>query len=347
MSEKDIFEEARDRLQLSLQSTTEDRNMAKEDLLFAEGEGHWDDEQVTTASAETPELTINLTDALVQRVENNMQEQRPRGKCHPVGDGANIDTAETINGIGRHVEYRSEASVAYDTAGKMAVRAGWGYCRLIAEYVAPDSFEKDLRILPIRNIFTVYDDPAAIMPTGRDRNWLIIAIRMARTEYRRLYPRAENGSWTDGGRDEWRLDWEDKEEIRLAEYFRIRERPEKLYRIKSQSGREYTRFVSEMPEEISLKTVGDEVIDERESSRRQVEWFRLNGTKVVDREILPGSNIPVFRCEGNAVDIDGKVRRRGMVDAMMDPQRMVNYGEVAKIKRLGLSPKAPWIAAEG
>jgi hypothetical protein len=32
---------------------------------------------------------------------------------------------------------------------------------------------------------------------------------------------------------------------------------------------------------------------------------------------------------------------------MMDPQRMVNYGEVAKIKRLGLAPKAPWVAAEG
>jgi hypothetical protein len=32
---------------------------------------------------------------------------------------------------------------------------------------------------------------------------------------------------------------------------------------------------------------------------------------------------------------------------MMDPQRMVNYGEVAKIRRLGLTPQAPWVAAEG
>ncbi len=55
----------------------------------------------------------------------------------------------------------------------------------------------------------------------------------------------------------------------------------------------------------------------------------------------------MFRVEGNTKDIDGKIVRRGMVEAMMDPARMVNYGEVAKIKRLGLAPKAPWVAAEG
>lgn len=65
------------------------------------------------------------------------------------------------------------------------------------------------------------------------------------------------------------------------------------------------------------------------------------------KQVIPGSYIPVFRVDGNVVDIDGRIRRRGMVEAMMDPQRMVNYGEVAKIKRLGLAPKAPWVAAEG
>src|SRR5208282_3303228 len=94
LKERDIFDEARDRLQISLQSDTENRNLAKEDLLFAEGEGHWDDDVVlTSASAETPQLTINLTDAMVRRVVNNMKQQRPRGKAHPVGDGATVDTA--------------------------------------------------------------------------------------------------------------------------------------------------------------------------------------------------------------------------------------------------------------
>lgn len=347
ISEAEIFEEARDRLQIATDAESRDRTEAKTDLLFAEGEGHWEGQVITTASMETPQLTINLTDALVRRVVNNMKQQRPRGKAHPVSNGAEIEIAEVINGIGRHVEYRSEASVAYDTAGDMAVRMGWGYVRLVSEYVSPDSFSQDIRIMPIRDSFTVYMDPGAIMPTACDADWCLITILMKRTEYKRLYPKAENVQWNDVGQDERNIDWERKEEIRLAEYFRVREKPEKLYLLRNERGQEETRYEKEMPNEESLAAAKLTIVDERQSSRRQVEWFRLNGTKVVDRKILPGSWIPVVRCEGNAITVDGRICRRGMVRAMRDPQRMVDYGEVAKIRRLGLTPQAPWVGAEG
>jgi hypothetical protein len=336
LSEKDIFEEARDRLRICIDAESKNRQKAKAALRFREGD-QWDNAVVTTASMAEPELTINLTDALVRRVVNNIKQQRPRGKAHPVGDGADIETAETINGLGRHVETRSEASIAYDTAADSATTAGWGYFRAIAEFVAPDSFDKDLRILPIQNIFTVYMDPSAVMPAGQDQRWCLISTKMKRTEYKRLYPKADNVNWADSGREEFRADWEDKEDVRLAEYFRIREKSEKLYRIKRTSGEDYTRFESELPAPETMAAVGDEIIDMRISSRQQVEWFRLNGTKVVEREQLPGEWIPVFRVAGNVADIDGEVLRRGMVQGMEDPQRMVNYGEIAKIKRLGLA----------
>lgn len=345
ISEKEIWEEARDRLQICIDLESRDRARAKTELLFREGEGHWDSNYVTSASEEMPELVINLTDALCMRVENNLREQELSGKAHPVGDGGQVEIAEIINGIGRHVEVRSEAEVAYDQADKSAITHGWGYFRLIAEWEHPKSFRKDLRILPIRNVFSVYMDPSAIMPSGCDQNWCEISIKMPRTEYRRRYPRAANIAWTDLGRDSGITDWEDKESIRLAEYFRIREKPEKLYGVRNVATQEERTFYeSEMPATLdpSWQIEGD-----RDSMRRAVEWFRLNGLKVVEREQLPGSWIPVFRVEGNAVDIDGAVTRRGMVRSMMDPQRMVDYGEVAKIRRLGLTPQAPWVAAEG
>jgi len=343
ISAKDIFEEARDRLKVCADAESANRIEAKAAMRFREGD-QWDDQPSTSFSQDEPELTINLTDALVRRVVNNIKQQRPRGKAHPVADGANVETADVVNGLGRHVETRSEASIAYDTAADNATTAGWGYFRLIPEFVAPDSFDQDLRILPIRNIFTVYMDPSAMMPAGQDAMWCLISTKMKRIEYERLYPSAEKISWNDIGRDEDTMDWEDEEEIRLAEYFRIREKSEKLYLIRRKDGEEYTRFKSELPNPLPL---GDVIADERESSRRQVEWFHLNGLKVIEREILPGEWIPVFRVQGNVADIDGEVIRRGMVESMMDSQRMVNYGEVAKIKRLGLAPKAPWVAAEG
>ena len=344
ISEKDIFEEARDRLKISIDAESHNNNLAKADLLFREGENHWDNNLVTTESQQSPELVINFTDTLVGRVVNSISEREPRGKCHPVGDGADVERADVIVGLGRHVEYRSEASVAYDIAVDNAVTYGWGWARLVAEYAAPNSFDKEIRIVPIMNSFSVYPDPGAIMPTACDMNWCLISVKMTRIEFKRTYPRAELIAWNDVGRSDFREDWEDEEEIRLAEYFRILEKKDTLYKILGADGQIYTSFKDELPTQAELP---HKVIQEREASRRQVQWFRLNGTKVIERAILPGQWIPIVRCEGNARNIDGKIYRRGMVRSLQDPQRMVDYGEVAKIKRLGLTPQSPWVAWEG
>lgn len=357
ITESEIWTEARDRLQICIAAESDNRERAKRSILFREGE-QWDHDPTTSVSEDEMELTINLTDAMVERVENNIRQQRPRGKVHPVGEGADIEIAEIINGIGRHVETRSEASIAYDTAAAQALTGGWGYFRMVAEYLDPRSFQKDLRILPIRNQFTVYMDPAAIMPHGGDQDWCLISVKMKRTEYRRRYQSAPNTAWADIGVGEGPLDWDNKEEIRLAEYFRIRERPERLYLIRDQKGEEFTKYLSEMPRRAGkllsidearplLAELGMSIDGDRDSIKRQVEYFRLNGLKVMERQKIPGSFVPVFRVEGRATDTDGRVRRRGMVEALQDAARMVNYGEVAKIKRLGLTPKAPWVGAEG
>ena len=346
LTDGEIFEEAKDRLSMCMDAEMDNRNHAKSAMRFREGD-QWDDSPATSQSMDQPELVINLTDSFVTRVENNIRQQRPRGKAHPVGDGADTELADVMNGIGRHVEARSEAGVAYDQAAKHAITGGWGYFRLIAEYLNEKSFQKDLRILPIRNVFTVFMDPSALMPSACDAEWCLISVKIKLTEYRRKYGDEPATDWNDMSRDQRVRDWQDKEEIRLAEYFRIRQTLETLYLIKTPEGEEYTRFKSEMISKESLAAMGHTVIDKRESTRKKVEWFRLNGLKVVAREQLPGTYIPVFRVEGNATDLDGEMLRRGMVKSMTDPQRMVNYGEVAKIKRLGLTPKAPWIAAEG
>lgn len=342
--EEEIFTEARDRLKVALDAESKNRSRAKIDLRFREGD-QWDHDVITTVSEESPELVINLTDALCQRVENNIKQQRPRGKCHPVGDGADIEIADLINGIGRHIEVRSEASVAYDQAARSAITCGLGYFRVFPEFASPRSFEKEIRISPIRNVFSVYMDPGAIMPTGADSGWTVISVKMRRNEYARRYPRAKNVEFNDVGADRLNRDWDNKNEIRLAEYFRIIERPAKLLLIvNQQTGAKRTAF--ERDEDAELEK-GEKVIADRPSSRKQVEWFRLNGLTIIERQDVPGTWIPVFRVEGNATDVDGEMWRRGMVRSMSDSQRMVNYGEVAKIKRLGLAPKAPWVAAEG
>ena len=275
---------------------------------------------------------------MVKRVVNNMRMQRPRIKVHPVSDGADVDLANKIGGLIRHIEQRSEGATAYDIGGESAVKMGWGYWRILSEYVAEDSFEQELKISPIRNPFTVYMDPAAILPAGEDCEWCIITEKMKRSEFERKYPDENETEWREGGAGDV-ANWEWKEEIRLAEYFRIVKKKDVL--VKLTTGESV--FESEIQEgqQVAKNLKGQPI--RRPSYRRQLEWHRLSGSKVVESVKLPGKWIPVVRCEGNVMDLNGQIRRKGMVRDLIDTQRMLNYWRTSETEVIALSPRAPWL----
>jgi hypothetical protein len=299
-----------------------------------------------------PTLTINLTRSMVKRVCNNMRQQRPRIKVHPVGDGARVEDAKVVGGLIRHIETLSNASVAYDTGGESAVKIGWGYWRVIAEWVDEESRDQELKIRAIRNAFTVYDDPSCQLPTGQDREWALISEEMLRSKYKRKYKNATNAEWRRGGAGDSGHLWESKEKIRLAEYYRIHKTPEYLHYLTDGTtlfDKDWKRLQPAL-EAAGITTEKDPVTGAsqgRMSFRRTVQWFRLNGTQVVEKRTLPGRWIPLVRCLGNVLDLNGQVRMRGMIRDLKDSNRMLNYWATCETEIVALAPRAPYIAAEG
>jgi hypothetical protein len=343
-TDEGIWRECAERLRICVAAESENRIRGIAAKHFRWGE-QWDANVRNVRKIDgRPALTINHTNTFCQRQENTLRQQRPRIKCHPVGDGADVDTAAVVNGLIRHIEDRSTASVAYDTGVKNSVDIGWGYWRIVSEYIDPRSFDQELLIKPIRNPFTVYMDPASVMPDGRDQYWCIISETMKRAEYKRRYPRAENCDWryVDAPGD-MTLDWESKEEVRLAEYYRIHEVKDTLCKMNDRS----VKYRSELADPLILQAVALTIVAERPTTRRAVQWFRLNGKTIVDRREDPGEHIPVVRCEGNVEDVNGRVLRKGMVEDLKDPAQMFNYWRTAQTERYALTPKAPWVVAEG
>lgn len=350
LSDQDIFQECADRLQICDSAESENRIRGLQALQFRDG-SQWDADIANARKIDNrPALTINHTDTFCARVENTLKQQRPRIKVHPVGGGVQVEDAKVVNGLIRHIEVLSNSSIAYDTGGVSAINIGWGYWRIVSEYCDSKSFDQELKIKPIRNTFTVYMDPTSVMPAGEDQQWCILTEKMKRREYKRKYPKAENSEWKSDGAGDDSLDWESKEEIRLAEYYRIHEVNDVLYRLEDGN----TILKSELPSESSMEQAGIKfALDakgqpiQRPTTRKAVQWFRLNGKTIVDRREIPGRFIPVIRCQGNALDLNGKVKRKGMVENLMDPARMFNYWRTAQTERYALAPKAPWVVAEG
>jgi hypothetical protein len=93
-----------------------------------------------------PTLTINKLPQHVRQVTNEQRQNRPAGKVIPADDEADVEVAEIFDGIVRHIEYMSDADVAYDTACENQVTYGEGYIRILTEYCRDDSFDQDVKI---------------------------------------------------------------------------------------------------------------------------------------------------------------------------------------------------------
>lgn len=347
-SDPQIFREAAERLRIGQEAESQNRTDGIQDLEFEDGQQWPNDLYNLRKINKRPTLTINHARAMVRRVLNNMRLQRPRIKVHPVDAQADKDVAQKLQGMIRHIEYRSQDGLAYDLGGEFAVKMGWGYARILTEYLDEESFEQELKILPLYNPFTVYLDPTARDCAGADAEWCLITEKIKRAEYERKYPHRNMTAWQEGAPgDDGLSDWENSESIRLAEYFRFTRKRDEL--IKLTDGRSI--LASEYDKQESVFSLADIGVAKnlkgqeirRPTERKQLQWHRLDGSSVLQSYDLPGKYIPVVRFEGNTLDINGTIRRRGMIRDLMDTARMYNYWRTCETEVIALAPRAPWV----
>jgi hypothetical protein len=291
-----------------------------------------------------PCLTINKLPQHVRLVTNEQRQNRPSGKVIPADDKADVAVAEVFQGIVRHIEYLSDADVAYDTACDNQVTYGEGYIRILTEYCREDSFDQDLKIGRVRNSFSVYMDPMIHDPCGSDAEWCFITEDIPKEEYERLYPDALPISvmMSQGVGDQSLSMWMSQETVRIAEYFYIdhEKRTLNLY------PDNITAF-NGSPQDKQLKAMFGKPLKSRTSEHRQVKWLKTNGFEVLEERDWAGNYIPVIRVVGNEFEVDGQLYISGLVRNAKDAQRMYNYWVSQEAEMLALAPKAPFIGYGG
>src|SRR6185503_3702677 len=80
----------------------------------------------------------------------------------------------------------------------------------------------------------------------------------------------------------------------------------------------------------------------RRVSTPVIEWFKIVGDRIVDREPWPGRYIPIVPFIGEEVVIDGQMDRRGHTRCLLDAQRMYNYWSSAATEQVALQTKTPF-----
>lgn len=331
-------------LKLVGEADSNNRQEGLQDLKFAAGD-QWPVEIQNSRNIESrPCLTINKLDPYIRQVTNQQRQQRPRIKVHPVNNEGDLKVAQVIEGITRHIEVNSNADTAYDTAFDYAVRMGWGYWRVITNYVREDSFDQEIFIEPIDNPFSVYFDPNSVSPDGSDARKCLVTTVVSKEQFREMYPDADDGvGFLPRATGDDTAEWVTKEDIRIAEFFYVHEEKAELV-ILSDGTKEYA---DKLPPKAVLDEAGIIEVKRRKTTRRTVKWCKLTAMQILEEKEWPGRWIPIIPCYGAQVVIEGKRKKYGLVRFAKDPQRMYNFWRTSMTESIALAPKAKWIMAEG
>ena len=337
------IDQAKKFLELANNYETRNRQEALEDLKFVNGD-QWPVELQNSRNLESrPVLTINKLDGYCRQVVNQMRQQRPRVKVHAVNNEADFKIAQVVQGLIRHIEVNSNADNAYDIAADYAVRAGWGYIRVRTDYVSEDSFEQEIFIDPVENPFTVYYDINSKAMDGSDCQECLITMMMDKETFKKLYPNADETSFTQRGTGDAQNEWITKEDIRIAEYFYTEYKQTELVLLSDGT----SVYREEMPSEEAMREAGIYEQDKRKTHRKYIKYCKLTAIEILEEKEWPGKYIPIVPVYGRTAIVGDKVHRFGMVRHAKDPQRMYNFWQTSMTESVALAPKAKWLLAEG
>ena len=353
--DKDRLSVMRRRYTMALSAYSDSREDELDDLRFMAGspDNQWQwpaDVLATRGSVQgqtinaRPCLTINKLPQHVRQVTNEQRQNRPTGKVIPADDRADVRVAEIFDGMVRHIEYISDADVAYDTACDNQVTYGEGYIRILTEYAREDSFDQDIKIGRVRNSFSVYMDPAIQDPCGADAEWCFITEDVSKADYERMFPDAApiSSLMSQGVGDQSLSQWLSEDMVRIAEYFYYEHEKATLNLYPDN----ITAFANS-PQDKQLKAMFGKPLRSRSVDRKKVKWVKTNGFEVLEERDWAGKYIPVVRVIGNEFEVDGQLYVSGLVRNAKDAQRMYNYWVSQEAEMLALAPKAPFIGYGG
>jgi hypothetical protein len=345
--EAELIRTALEEFEECYEAEADNRQEALDDIRFARLGEQWPANIRQQRQLEgKPCLTLNTLPSFIRQVVNDSRQNKPAIKVKPVDDNGDPETAEILSGLIRNIEYISNADVAYDTAVDNAVTCGIGYLRVGVDYTHDDSFDLDIMIERVANIFSVYGDPLSESADSSDWMRAFIVDRMDKNLFKRKYKGAEPVDWDELGYNGQHMQapWLEQETIQVAEWWKREEVSRKIVQL---TGGQVIDAKQYKESKEIFDALGLSVTGEREVKSWKVVQRIVTGAEILEENKWPGIYIPIIPVYGEEVNLEGKRYFRSMIRDVKDAMRMRNYWRTASTELVALSPRVPFIGPQG
>lgn len=326
MSKHDkILDEIKQRLKQAEDYWQDNYQRGVEDKEFVTVEGaQWGLQEVQKRKDEgKPSLEFNMIRAYCRQQINTQRQNRPQAKVVAVDNGADADKAKLIEGLIKDTEEATDAESAYDTAVENAVYGGIGFYRLITDYVSETSFNQEPKFVPVHNPHAVYIDPMSRALDGSDMTWAIVGDWVSKDDIIEQYGADSAVDFEDSPHSDW-YDDSDKT-MRIVEYFKIEEVKDTLWLLHDGTSDYKSKLADKLgDDEHALKAHGI-LSQTRPTTRKEVKWYKVSGSKVLEENSFAGQYIPIIPVYGEVTFVEEKRYIFSLVHFAKDPQRLFNY----------------------
>ena len=312
---------------------------ARDDIKFVTVPGNQWDAALKRRRANRPTYEFPKLRSYIRQIINEQRQSRPQGKVRGVEE-SDRGLAEIMQGLCRNIESMSNAEQAYDIAFEKAVKGGFGCWRICTDYLNEDDFEQDIKIEPIRNPFAVKFDPAAVRIDRRDGNFAFVEELIPLADFTRRYPKADVADFET---DKDSVDWREKGQVRVAEYWYKEPCKRELWALSD--GKQVFADELGIPED-QLASLNPplQIVQRRTVESHKVFMRLTNGKQWLTAAYpFPSKFIPIVPVWGNIENIDGEDYWSGEVRPAKDQQRLHNVHRTALVEAVAKAPKAPFI----
>lgn len=327
----------------------DNRNDSREAHQFINDKnGQW--EPNITTDINEPRYTFDMTTSVVEAIAGEMDEAEFSVRVKPKGGDTTKDDAKLRDGLIRNIEDISGAVDIYGAAGRNMVTGGIAGWRIEHKFVDGDSFDQDLVITPIIDFTNrVWFDPNAKEQDKSDSNYCFVINPVSKDEADEAFPdRGGQFMSVDQNKSIRQIDETHKpDDIMIGQIYYRKKQTRVLVLMSDGSVHEETDEFKSVVDELKEK----DIIEVRRRKRdTHVIMSRLfDGTDwlIKEEETVFRHWIPVIPTYGNYRIDCNKTLYRGVVEKLMDPQRVLNYSLSREIAEGALAPrKKYWMTSK-
>tara|TARA_R110000764_G_scaffold2819_4_gene11946 strand:+ start:3440 stop:5686 length:2247 start_codon:yes stop_codon:yes gene_type:complete len=318
------------------------RDNGREAALFVDKrDGQWEPYWYSNAGeSKSPRYSFDMVNPIIDQVCSEIEQASFDVNVSPAGGNSTKDISNTYSGIVRNIESMSDAKEVYSHSARSMVTSGFGAWRVVHKYVSQDSFDQDLFIEPIGNALDrVWFDPAAEKQDKSDSRYCFVLHAIGKDEYDRRWPEA-SGQSVDEGRD-GEAYYDKAEVVVVGELLYCEEKERELVMMSNGQVHEVNDEFKKISDE--LKAIGVTETRRRKRVKKEVcsrlfdasDWLEAKKKTVFNM-------IPVVPIYANYKIFENKTIFWGLVEKLMDSQRVLNYSVSREVAETSLAPRSKY-----